>query len=116
VYSSPAVIAAEENTRDAVRLAVTKVATTFPLGPASWMVVPAGTAVPKLSWTPDFDDEVPGVTAMPALPAAATVQPVTVSSPLTPRAPLPSLLGPLRTTVPPEMVASPLESADLYRP
>ncbi|MNY61762.1 hypothetical protein D3C86_1984800 [compost metagenome] len=72
--------------------------------------VPADTDESKVSCTPDCVDELPGVTAMPALPAAATVPPVTTSSPFTSSAPLPSLVGPLTTTVPPEMVALPLES------
>jgi hypothetical protein len=48
-----------------------------------------------------------GATSMPTLPAAATVPPVTVNSPLTPRAPLPGFVGPVISTVQSPTVSPP---------
>ena len=64
-------MAAEEKTNDAADLDVTNVATSVPSASASCTVVPAGSVEPKVSCTPDCVELVPGVTAMPALPAAA---------------------------------------------
>ena len=64
VYDSPSVIAAEENTSDAVALVVTKAPTTVPAESAICTTVPAGTVDPSVTCTPDCVEDVPGVTTM----------------------------------------------------
>src|SRR3954454_2308354 len=111
VYSSPEVTPADDQTTDLASLVTVAEATTVPSEATSSTVSPAAAGESRTTETQPCVEELSGETSIPELPAASSVPPDTTKVPLTSRAPFPASVGPLTVTVPPVIVAEPLESS-----
>ena len=108
VYVAPLETSAELNTTVSNCLGEVTSASTVPLESVIVTVVPAEPETDAA--THDWDDVESGVSAMPELPSASTVPPVTSMPPLESSAPFPLFVGPKTTVCPPEITIVPLES------
>ena len=109
-YVAPASRSGLLSTTDWKGFDASQVNTADPSSASTRTTVPAGTALENCRSRVACSEEADGVSTMPTLPAASRVPPETRNSPLMSMAPSREVVGPLITTVPPDMAATPLDS------